>query len=345
MPSWGRLSAKRSLIGFAGELITVLGAIGFAGSIIVNTLVFRHWRLNFIQIASSSDVLTAGFDGSLRFALIAFALMGPPLAVYLAGLDRYVSPNRRSYAVMACVAFSLVLMIGLVEFIGRDLSAESTGLYWHVLIVSAIDGGISMVAVLQFLLIEAESRESAKERRLIFGVGSRWLISPYPLVILVTLVISGSQELTAILARYETAGYLGSAHYLSSPPTGCDGKVLWIGERAVVITCGRDRLQHYAVVSTLNTPNMVICEFPFAGGPAGCPARPSSPGSAPPAPAKVAPAAPPTPPAAEGAAPRQASVEAASTIRQPRRRPRPAPEALESSAAPAGANGANPSAP
>jgi hypothetical protein len=281
IPSWGRLSARRSIIGLAAELLTLLGVIGFTGSIIVNTLVFRGWRLSFVQIASSSDILMTGFDGALRFVLIALLLIAPPTVVYLARADRYVPVKHRSAAVMACLVFSLILMVGLVEFIGRVYSAHLVGLYWNVLIVSALDGGIAMAAVLQFLLIEADSKENSSASKLIFGFNARWLSSPYPVVILVMIVISGSQELSAVLDRYETAGYLGSPHYMSSPPSGCEGKVLWIGQRALVITCSRDRLQHYAVVSTLNTPNLVICEFPSAGGPAGCPASTVPPSIAP----------------------------------------------------------------
>jgi hypothetical protein len=340
MLSWGRLSARRSIIGAAGELIALLGVLGFAGSIIVNTLVFRHWRLNFIQIASSSDVLTTGVDGSLRFVLIALVLMAPAIAVYVVRVDRRVPTKQRSYAVMACLVFSLILMVGLVEFIGRPFSARAVGLYWHVLMVSAIVGGISMAAVLQFLLIEADSKENSGDRKLFFGFSTRWLSSPYPVVILVMIVISGSEELNAVLDRYGAAGYLGSPHYMSLPPSGCEGRVLWIGERALVITCGRDRLQHYAVVGTLNTPNLVICEFPFAGGPAGRCALPAPPKAAPASVAAVV-----TPPPAVIAPPREVSASVAATARRPHRRPPSTPQALQSSATPAGGVGSEPDPP
>ena len=340
MLSWGRLSARRSIIGATGELIALLAVLGFAASIIVNTLVFRQWRLNFIQIAASSDVLTTGIDGSLRFVLIALVLMSPAIAVYVARLDRYVPAKLRSYAIMACLVVSLILIVGIVEFIGRAYSTLAGGLYWHVLIVSAIDGGISMAAVLQFLLIEAESKENPGERKLFFGFSTRWLSSPYPVVILVMILISGSQELSAILYRYEGAGYLGSPHYMSSPPSGCEGRVLWIGERALVITCSRDRLQHYAVVGTLNTPNLVICEFPVAGGPAGRCALSPPPKAAPAAMASVV-----TPSPAVIAPPREVSASAAEPARRPHRRPPPTPQAPQSSAAPAGGAGSEPDPP
>ena len=278
MSGWGRLSARRSVFGFAGELIAVLAVIGFAGAIIVNTLVFRHWRLNFIQVASSSDVLTTGFDGSLKFALIAIVIMAPSAIVYGARIDKLVPPKRRSLAIMACLAVSLTLMIVLVAFIGRAFLAEGIGIYWRVLMVAAIDGGIAMAAVLQFLLIEAESRESVGERRLFLALDSKWVSSPYPVVILVMIFVSALQALGAVVTMYEWSGYLGAPHYMSSPPPGCDGRVLWMGERELVITCGRDKVQHYAVVSTLSAPDLVICEFPIsapAAGPAGCVAHPA----------------------------------------------------------------------
>lgn len=323
MPSWGRLSVRRSIIGLAAEILALLGAVGFAGAIIVNTLVFRDWRLNFIQIASSSDVLMTGFDGGLRFVLIAIILMAPPVAVYLARADRYVPVKQRSYAVMACLVFSLILMVVLIDFIARASSTQSLGLYWRVLIVSAIDGGIAMAAVLQFLLIEADSRENSSERKLFFGLSMRWLSSPYPLVILVMIVISGSQELSAVVSKYETTGYLGSPHYMASPPFGCEGKVLWIGERALVITCSRDRLQHYAVVGSRTAPDLVICEFPSAGGRPGCPAL-----------AAPAPTAPPISAPAEAAPQDPASESGAPVSRRPRHRPPHASQAPDLSGNP-----------
>ena len=293
MPAWGRLSARRSILGLAGELFAFLAVIGFAGAIIVNTLVFRHWRLNFIQVASSSDFLTTGFDGSLKFTLIAIVLAAPSALVYAARVEKVVPPRRRSIAIMACLVFSLILMIVLVGFISRAFLIEGIGAYWRVLIIAAIDGGIAMAAVLQFLLIEAESRESAGERRLFLGLDSKWVSSPYPIVIIVMIVVSGLQELDAVVTMYESWGYLGAPHYLSSPPPGCEGRVLWMGERDLVITCGRDHGQHYAVVSTSSAPDLVICEFPIsapAPGPAGCLARPAPPRAAQTMPAPAAPA-------------------------------------------------------
>jgi hypothetical protein len=229
---------------------------------------------------------------------------------------------------MACLAFSLILMIVLVGFISRAFIAQGIGIYWRVLIIAAIDGGIAMAAVLQFLLIEADSRKDFGERRLFWGLDSRWVSSPYPVVILVMIVVSGLQELGAVVTMYETSGYLGAAHYMSSPPQGCEGKVLWIGERALVITCSRDRLQRYAVVGALNAPNLVICEFPIAGpGSSGAAGSNSSAAESTgcavhPAPQK---STQPTPLAAT-VAPAKPPAEDPPKVRRPRRRPPPSPQ-------------------
>jgi hypothetical protein len=172
---------------------------------------------------------------------------------------------------------------------------------------------------------------------LFWDLDSRWVSSPYPVVILVMIVVSGLQELGAVVTMYETSGYLGPTHYMSSPPAGCEGKVLWIGERALVITCSRDRQQHYAVVGALNAPNLVICEFPVVGGNVGCSALPAAPRAAPPS-ATV------TPPPAEAASPRQAAVDASMT-RKPRRRSGPTPQAPESPVSPVGGAGVEASLP
>lgn len=242
---------------------------------------------------------------------------------------------------MACLAFSLILMIVLIGFISRVILAQGIGIYWRVLIIAAIDGGIAMAAVLQFLLIEADSRKDYGERRLFWGLDSRWVSSPYPLVILVMIVVSGLQELGAVVTMYETSGYLGAVHFMSSPPSGCEGKVLWIGERALVITCSRDRLQRYAVVGTLNAPNLVICEYPVPGGssgvgqPAGCSLRP--------APAKAALPAQPAPVSAAAITPPKPAAEEPAKVRRPRPRPAPSPQIPDLPEGPvAGAAGSGP---
>ena len=57
------------ILAYAVELVSVAGVIAFLIAVAVNSAVFAEWNLNFLQLATISDVVMSGLD-------IFFAVLG-----------------------------------------------------------------------------------------------------------------------------------------------------------------------------------------------------------------------------------------------------------------------------
>lgn len=73
------LPGDRPLFSWATEALAVLGIFGFILAIGVNSLVFGFWGVDFLQLASPSDVIMSGIAATASLMV----LMGAGLATYL----------------------------------------------------------------------------------------------------------------------------------------------------------------------------------------------------------------------------------------------------------------------
>ena len=104
---------KQSLTLLA-EMITVVGFLGFLGSILLNSYVFQKWNLNFLQVASLSDVVMSGLQLSIDIAsLSVMVVAGYAIGRLFYGLFKnYTFPEVRT-AKDWCLGIADVSRIGI----------------------------------------------------------------------------------------------------------------------------------------------------------------------------------------------------------------------------------------
>lgn len=192
------------------EYFSVVTAASFAVSIFANQAVFDRWGLNFLQLATVTDVVMSGL--SLLFFTIPLAMA--LLAAWVIGGLR---GRLRWFGRVALVIAALVFALGL----------------WGLAHGEADQGAAAAVSSSGFVLVGLLSQPALrfrKERRLRAGIAV--------IAAAVVAVVTLAQTVAYTVKRYEVRGYSAAAQlYLQSTIPYCKGRALWIGERAVVLDC------------------------------------------------------------------------------------------------------------
>jgi hypothetical protein len=268
----------------AAEAFAVLAVVGFLFSGLLNSVVFQAWGLSFFQIATPTDVLMAGVELSFDLFVPIILLTSP----FLIGITVY---NLQSLEVknevvafldkvdvwIFIVLFLLILLILAVSSAWPSFDAvEISDIPLYLLLM-----GVAMSAFLflMWIVVVAGTEDLANHEDLY----RKWQRSDRLFrsgLTLIALVFS----LVGLYGRYaKLAGYgFLPGHWASSSPTGCEGRIMWLGARSTVVACGPPRHPHFAIISTQNGPGLVIRDVP--------PAQPSP--AAPPPAAAASPAGP-----------------------------------------------------
>jgi hypothetical protein len=248
-----RRGFKRPDFDFATQTLTLLTAAGFAASSVFNSLIFYFWGLNFLQIASPEDVLMSGLDSVARIALISSAIFLAFLASrYFAYL--LIHSGKQNILTILYIALGLILL---------------GGAYWlkytqHILFAFALF--VYLSASVFFLAIHTDWYgdfvRSIKLRQsavmvVLNGVFVLMMvvIGAFVAVAAVNTVIHASQRMIA-------SGFGDGSHYAVPAPAACEGRVMWMGERAIVVACGPPPHPHFAVISTQNAAGLIIVDQP-----------------------------------------------------------------------------------
>ena len=143
------------ILAYAVELVSVAGVIAFLIAVAVNSAVFAEWNLNFLQLATISDVVMSGLD-------IFFAVLGTLVVMALSVTVGFILRKRLSYAaammtgiliasgIGASLASGLAIQDYRAELDRRAASPESA------LIASALDDLVQLDAA-PFLYAQAAS--------------------------------------------------------------------------------------------------------------------------------------------------------------------------------------------
>lgn len=86
----GRWFGATGILAYAVELVSIAGVAAFLIAVAINGAVFAGWNLNFLQVATISDVIMSGLD-------IFFAVLGAFAAMAAAVAAGYVARSRLSY--------------------------------------------------------------------------------------------------------------------------------------------------------------------------------------------------------------------------------------------------------
>jgi|GEM_PF-6796703 len=207
------------------ERLTVMTALAFLASTLVNTLIFDRWGQTFLAIATPTDVVMSG----LRLAITP-AIMGLAYAGAYAGVL-----SRRTWG--GANIFLLLTVVGLGIIVAGPVGYGPAvlRLWWATAILGWFTGGLVALG-------EWSDRRALKEPPKGFWRGvarwfkNLWRRTQYGVLIVVYLFFCGGTVWIT-----SEAGYFSSLLRLhkDNMPANCAGRVLWTGERAVLIDCGQ----------------------------------------------------------------------------------------------------------
>lgn len=206
------------------ERLTVLTGVAFVGSTLVNTLVFDVWGQTFLLIATPMDVLMSGLHLATLPVLLA--------AGFAAGYVCVVSRQNKTFALLLYIAALVLFGLILARLISYGPAVAR--LWWIGGFVGWSCGGWNGLESLQARQIAwgATAGLSAHVQAAFDRIGRG---VTYGLFAGSYLIVAG-----VMLWVAQEAGYPSHPVRLSpkDTPADCAGRVLWIGERALLIDCG-----------------------------------------------------------------------------------------------------------
>lgn len=199
-------SILRKHLIFAAEIATLFSTAAFMLSVVLNNIIFSNWNINYLQVASPSDVLMGGLDLLFR--------SWPVLLGIFFGYETSLRPDRLSKVVL--------LLIGIAAVAGFFLNAYTRGINFFSLWREAV--GIVIVGAIWYWSwgVFASASKVWDWTRL---VGAAKLA--FGCAVFYTLV--------SMTPGFWPAGTLFVAHDLHLP---CARPiVLWSGSSAVIVEC------------------------------------------------------------------------------------------------------------
>lgn len=216
------------ILAVTAEIVSLLGMFGFVIGVWLNVIVFQHWNIPFLMVATPADVLMSSlqilyfFLPGAIFAILLFGLHGPTVRFF--GFDR----------------LPIVILTALVNIV---LLANCIGylffLDWytqHVMPSGTQFGWVGLSISVGLALHRLRSRIPEIDQQTRFQ--ARALV-----VLAAILTISGIYDTARTIAR---EGYFTerSTPTITTPVVAdCPrAVVMWSGDRSIVASCGSDRM-------------------------------------------------------------------------------------------------------
>ena len=223
MTSISSATAKGSTLIWVAQVFSLVSAASFAFGAITYQIAFSVWDINFLQIATPADVLMSGMDYLFRSVFSVGAVMlGARLAS--AGADIMV-PKPKIYPFFY-IAFTIIALnvVPILTWRLEELVPMA---------VVGIPASVMMFVVMTTCMLLFGMILAVSVRRFT-GAAREWVSG----IVLVGIVLG------TIVPHSVAAAAVG----FSNPPlllkaSGCNGQVIWIGSRSVLLRCGTGEVQ------------------------------------------------------------------------------------------------------
>lgn len=230
------------------QAITVVGVVGFLAAIVLNSVVFDAWGLNFLQLATVADIIRSGID---------LAIAGIWTGVYaLLGVTFSVAPWRTSVRLLLMLVSGAVL-VWLLQFVTEFDEVI------FVLLVSVFTFAFGNAVVLfrafetAGVTLPTNFKEAKDLLKLIHSMPSGLKFATRRRDILAVSAIGAllvaALTVQARIAEYQVYGFNEGVLTSIGCAPGGRGVVLWVGDRALVTRCSLDEVR-----VTLNPENIEI---------------------------------------------------------------------------------------
>lgn len=237
-PAW--LPSLTSLWRSVGP-VTLATVITFGLSVMVNALVFDAWGQTFLALATPADVLMSGLGLGLIPGMMAAAYFGARILVS----TRRSEPRAWWALWWTLVTWCLVA----AKIVGYGPPAAL--LWWVVMMPAWVVG--SLVSLADWRDQDGGGHDGVlRSIALMTRAGLRGLASLA--LVLVLLAFS-----SGMIWAHSHVGYFAWPLRLadSDTPPNCEGRVLWSGERAMLIDCGAPSARDVQVLYKLEGVRLI----------------------------------------------------------------------------------------
>lgn len=201
------IAGLRPVLLLSAELASLAGGAGFLIGIGLNMLIFARWNLAFLQVASPSDVLMSGLQIGAWLAILALAVGS---GFWLADRAHPIAGKRLGW----------VYVISFAALMGAFMVVENT----------QVARSVSAV----FMLFAASTFMAILSRLSRFAGLARWTGIVFVSMLILVQFYAYVNEVTdrGMVSSPSTAFLVGTTERTCSK-----AKVLWLGERSVVVRC------------------------------------------------------------------------------------------------------------
>ncbi|HWE92726.1 MAG TPA: hypothetical protein VG269_02025, partial [Tepidisphaeraceae bacterium] len=221
----------------AAEVLGATGTVSFVIAVIVNTVVFAFWGLNFLSVVSVSDIVVSGFTGLFTAMPL---LMLSVIAISIP-IPKHVIRHSRLYKRIFYVSAVSIILVGGIAFIyafkfvnifGDLLIIRITEIYYAFAVIAV---AIYLYSLrITFLEIVIEGGEESDKRKLIRIIAFQ------------TIGVVFLSVMVAAIRLVDEGYFLQPMAVVTKEPLpdGCVfPRVLWNGEHSIVVACAtNDRL-------------------------------------------------------------------------------------------------------
>lgn len=206
----------RPIIVVSAEIASLLVILGSAFSIVIHSILFRKWGLNFLSIVSVNDLILSAID--VVFILFTFYFLFYPVGIFSYSFSKWCSDRIpsiflfTSYIAIICGWVGIFILFPMTQELNRFAEIFPTSWMYFFIAVGAFIVG----AGVQKNISENLGWQSANA--------------------FIVLFVFVACSLTALFSFYE--GKTDLFVRLEKPIEGCHRpKAVWIGSQSIVARC------------------------------------------------------------------------------------------------------------
>lgn len=217
----------RSALVWVAELISLFGIVAFTAAVLFNNALFDHWGIEFLQVATATDVIMSGLHILVTFIpLLFWNFVG-----FLSGLIFVLAwIGHSKWQRVGVVLLALAALITAVNFVIRSTMSQADA---HSITQAVIMGMILYPAA---VLVE---------KVVYSGRAPGWFVQWIPVLSAASLMVPHIVQSVLIdlesEARYGLNG--GRAYVVGPVIRNCvNPLLLWGGDKAVVVKCPNQKI-------------------------------------------------------------------------------------------------------
>lgn len=219
----------RRFLTWTVQLVSIAGMLGFVVGVGLNSLVFSAWGLNFLQLATPSDVIMSGFEIALwAFSNVVAGLVGLVIGRALGRTKFYLW-------VLALTGVLWAAVTGFISFFSDEIDESIFNLFVISNICTFIIGTATGTAYTSGIVGVYDSIRNGSFATIMLNKKFNLVLFSLSIIIVMCMMV------IAILSRLQEFGFHRPPIFIETDKCFSRvGQVYWTGANAVVARCEDD---------------------------------------------------------------------------------------------------------